>query len=358
MGGMLNKTYRTVWNRTTRTYVAVSEVTKRYRATGASVCRALVAASAGLLAVLTSSQAARADDCTPQTQSCLNLTQALISQVASSSAPAANDASMSPETEAAIDNASVFAGTPAAAGVAAAGRVMMLAAAATPAVTDYISVSPNVVQGTRTSASDSLNAMAIGPASAAMGIDALAVGGAAAAGSDGSTAVGSMAGALSNNSTVVGAGATVGVMSDNSIALGYQARSVGLNSASIGGFGTVAAVGGVAIGYQSFVIPTATNGVTIGSNTTATLGGGSTVNPDGTLTASSYNVDGTVVNSVVGGALTHLDGRMTQNSTDIAGLQTSIGNLNGTVANAVQYDSSAHNKVTLGGTAANPPKVS
>jgi autotransporter adhesin len=86
------------------------------------------------------------------------------------------------------------------------------------------------------------------------------------------------------------------------------------------------------------------------------LGGGATVNPDGTMTAPSYKVGGTVVSNV-GSALTNLDGRVTQNSTDIAGLQSSLVNLNGAVANAVQYDSSAHDKVTLGGTAANAPKV-
>ncbi len=53
----------------------------------------------------------------------------------------------------------MFAGTP----VVASQPVMMLAAAPTPAVTDYIAVSPNVVQGTQTSASTDMNAMAIGP---------------------------------------------------------------------------------------------------------------------------------------------------------------------------------------------------
>ncbi|HEY4295137.1 MAG TPA: YadA-like family protein, partial [Paraburkholderia sp.] len=92
------------------------------------------------------------------------------------------------------------------------------------------------------------------------------------------------------------------------------------------------------------------------ASTAVALGGGSTVNPDGTVTAPSYSVGGKVVNSV-GGAITDLDGRVTQNSTDIAGLQTTLGGLNGAVANAVQYDSPAHDKLTLGGTAANVPKV-
>jgi autotransporter adhesin len=86
------------------------------------------------------------------------------------------------------------------------------------------------------------------------------------------------------------------------------------------------------------------------------LGGGASVNADGSVTAPSYSVGGKVVNNV-GSAITNLDGRVTQNSSDIAGLQTTIGNLNGAVANAVQYDGSAHDMITLGGTAASAPKV-
>jgi autotransporter adhesin len=92
------------------------------------------------------------------------------------------------------------------------------------------------------------------------------------------------------------------------------------------------------------------------ASTAVALGGGSTVNADGSVTAPSYRVGGTVVNNV-GSAITNLDGRVTQNSSDIAGLQTTVGNLGGAVANAVQYDSSAHNRITLGGTAGNAPKV-
>lgn len=90
------------------------------------------------------------------------------------------------------------------------------------------------------------------------------------------------------------------------------------------------------------------------ASTAVALGGSSTVNADGTITAPSYSVGGTVVNSV-GGAISNLDGRVTQNTNDIANLQTTVGSISGTVANAVQYDSSAHNSVTLGGSSSAPP---
>ncbi len=61
------------------------------------------------------------------------------------------------------------------------------------------------------------------------------------------------------------------------------------------------------------------------------LGGGATVNPDGTITGPTYTVGGSPVNNV-GDALTNIDGRTTTNTTNIAGNTTAITNLtNGTV---------------------------
>ena len=379
---MLNKTYKTVWNRTTRTYVAASEVAKRRGATGASISRALVAASAGLLSVLTFAQAARADDCMSQTQGCSDVVQALAAQAGSTSTPPANDVETITGAAAAIDNASVFAGTPTIA--APPPPVVMLAEATPPPVTDYISVSTNVVQGTRTSASSDLNAMAIGPTAAAVGINALAVGGGSAAGSDGSTAVGSAAGALSVNGTVVGAGASVGALSDNSVAIGYNSRSSAVNTASIGAYASATSTGAVAIGYDSFVRQTATNAMAFGSNATATaagsvalgggsiaeranvvslgnstqsrqiayvaagtqatdavnvgqlaglaaaLGGGAAIDSNGAVVAPSYTVGGTTYNDV-GAALT-------------AAASEGVG----ASADTLRYDTAKHDIATLG----------
>jgi len=116
---------------------------------------------------------------------------------------------------------------------------------------------------------------------------------------------------------------------------------------------------GVAAGAVSSASSDAVNGSQLyaqAASTAVALGGGATVNADGSASAPSYSVGGTVVNNV-GNAITNLDGRVTQNSSDIAGLQTTVGNLGGAVANAVQYDSSAHDRITLGGAAANAPKV-
>ena len=64
------------------------------------------------------------------------------------------------------------------------------------------------------------------------------------------------------------------------------------------------------------------------------LGGGSVVNPDGTISAPSYSIGGTTVTNL-GDAITNIDGRTTTNTGDIADLQDSLAN--GTVG-LVTYD--------------------
>jgi autotransporter adhesin len=139
--------------------------------------------------------------------------------------------------------------------------------------------------------------------------------------------------------------------------------NVGANTAgsliNMAGLSGNRVVTGVASGAVSAASADAINGAQLfahASSTAVALGGGATVNPDGSVTAPAYSVGGTVVNNV-GGAITNLDGRVTQNTSDIAGLRSTVSSISGSVANAVQYDSSAHDRITLGGTAANGPQV-
>ncbi|MFP4901824.1 ESPR-type extended signal peptide-containing protein, partial [Paraburkholderia sp. BR14261] len=85
----------------------------------------------------------------------------------------------------------------------------------------------------------------------------------------------------------------------------------------------------------------------VASSTASALGGGSTVNPDGSISAPTYVVGGNTYNDV-GGAISNIDGRVTN-------IEQTVTNISGQVANAVQYDSSAHDKVTLGGTDSTTP---
>jgi len=108
---------------------------------------------------------------------------------------------------------------------------------------------------------------------------------------------------------------------------------------------------GVAAGAVGASSADAINGAQLYASTAsaaAALGGGASVRADGTLSAPSYTIGGATLNNV-GAALTNLDGRVAQNTTQITNLQQTITNIAGSVANAVQYDTSAHDKVTLGG---------
>jgi autotransporter adhesin len=108
--------------------------------------------------------------------------------------------------------------------------------------------------------------------------------------------------------------------------------------------------GAVASGSKEAVNGGQLHGVS--SSVADALGGGSTVNPDGTVSAPSYSVGGTTVHSV-GDAVTNIDGRVTQNMTEITKLQDQMGDVGTELSGAVQYDRNADgsvnfNSVTLG----------
>jgi len=95
------------------------------------------------------------------------------------------------------------------------------------------------------------------------------------------------------------------------------------------------------------------------------LGGGASVNPDGTIGAPTFNVGGKDVHTV-GDALTNLDDRTTANTGDIGDLRKQLGKTGlvdpdtGTSLTAVTYDvnpdgSANRGSVTLGGAGASTP---
>ncbi|MCD9085557.1 ESPR-type extended signal peptide-containing protein [Stenotrophomonas sp. SY1] len=61
------------------------------------------------------------------------------------------------------------------------------------------------------------------------------------------------------------------------------------------------------------------------------LGGGATVNADGSISAPSYSVGGKTV-STIGDAVANIDGRTTQNANDITELKAGMGDISGSVA--------------------------
>nr|WP_310632332.1 hypothetical protein [Paraburkholderia sp.] len=83
-------------------------------------------------------------------------------------------------------------------------------------------------------------------------------------------------------------------------------------------------------------------GYGLASSVADALGGGSSVDGEGKIKPPTYNIGGNTYNNV-GGALTNIDTR-------VSTLEGNVTQVMGQAANAVQYDSSAHDKVTLGGT--------
>ncbi|KWE59526.1 YadA family autotransporter adhesin [Burkholderia sp. MSMB2157WGS] len=104
---------------------------------------------------------------------------------------------------------------------------------------------------------------------------------------------------------------------------------------------------GVAAGEVSATSNEAVNGSQlhgVADSVASAIGGGSTVNPDGSITAPSFTVGdgngGTTIVHNVGDVVTNLDGRVTTNEGDIAKLADQIGS--GTVG-LVQQDATTRN---------------
>jgi autotransporter adhesin len=135
-----------------------------------------------------------------------------------------------------------------------------------------------------------------------------------------------------------------------------QALSIGANTnggtISFAGLQGARVLTGVANGVVSNASVDAINGSQLFNSSTSVavaLGGGAGVDANGGVTAPSYTVGGKQV-SDVGSAVSNLDGRVTQNTADIAGIKGDLADVSKTAANAVAYDSADHSKVTLGGT--------
>jgi autotransporter adhesin len=223
-------------------------------------------------------------------------------------------------------------------------------------VTSYIAVSQTVTPGLTTSASNDLNAMAVGPGAAATGIGALAVGAGSIAGSDASTAVGTGAAVASVNSTAIGYSASVGANSGNSLAIGYNSRAQALNSLAIGTEASATSAGSVAIGYRTFISQSATNSMALGL--------GSSVSAANAV-AIGYNAVADRANAVSVGSSTQQNqiinvaaGTANTDAVNLGQMNAAINAVaGGGSPNAVVYDTSAHTSVTLGN-ASTPVKVS
>ncbi|CAB3778773.1 YadA-like family protein [Pararobbsia alpina] len=235
--------------------------------------------------------------------------------------------------------------------------------------------------GTRAKASGS-STVALGKSALADGDQAIAVGVNAKAGDSGvsdTIAVGASAQATGNRATAIGSQAKA--TGSGSWAAGYLSIASGQSSAAIGASSEASGKQSIAIGTSSKA--TAENSVALGSGSkatrantvdigtrtltsihagtedgdainvkqlegvTAALGGSSTVDANGAIVAPSYLVGG-VTHSTVGGALTNLDTRVSDNTSDIEKINESLTSSSGSVL-GVSYDSAEKDVVTFGG---------
>ncbi|MBW9133283.1 hypothetical protein JNC05_29820, partial [Paraburkholderia ginsengiterrae] len=195
--------------------------------------------------------------------------------------------------------------------------------------------------------------------SSAAGTDSVAAGPAAVASASNAVALGNGASATTLNSVALGAGSIAS--STTLTTAGYNpgtstiaASTAAGGEVSVGSAGAERRITNVAAGLN------ATDAVNVsqlqsedakvnneGAATAAALGGGSTYNTTtGAITNPTYSVGGTTVNNV-GDAITNLDGRVTQNTTDITNL---TNNINSGTVGLVQQDAVTRNITVAQGT--------
>ncbi len=372
----MNKTYRSIWNETTGTWVAVQEDAA---ARGKRSSKAVIAGASGIVGVLNvigvMGGAALA-------------TSAHADTVADNSA--ARVVAVGTDSVASLDNAAVVYGT----GSYADSGLGLLPGVAVGSQADGMQgafavnlgqVAPVVGAAPVASGSGGVQMLAmnsaplLGASLASSGIDTgdlntsfktaawytqikgIANAAGSAAPTDAARVVGLGSIAMGSNTQSDGNGSmALGTQSyakaNDSVALGTGSVSTQANTVSVGSDGTATHVvynaDGVATTLQStantrrIVNMAAGQGDTDAVNVaqlkgiTDSLGGGATVNGDGSITPPSYTAGGTTFHNV-GDTLTNIDQRTTQNTTNITQLQ-------GLMADAVSYDGPSHDAVSLG----------
>jgi autotransporter adhesin len=146
---------------------------------------------------------------------------------------------------------------------------------------------------------------------------------------------------------------TVGIVTQDPVTGNISvAGDTGGSLVNVAGTSGARQITGVKNGGVSAASTDAVNGSQLyntAASTAAALGGGASVDANGAVTAPTYNV-GDIQAHDVGTALSNIDARTNQNSTDITNIKNEVTNVTQATKNAVTYDTDAHDKITLGGT--------
>ncbi|MGY4729116.1 ESPR-type extended signal peptide-containing protein [Burkholderia pyrrocinia] len=376
----MNKTYRNIWNATTRTWTAVAETANAH--SKGSARAALVAVAAVVAFSAPFGTAAAAEACTTADDSASTTDTAS----ACTPTPPAGAQSRSITPTAVVDDAYIKVLPATMGGTAATATGTAAVAIGNGAVANGTSVlafgSAATATGTGSMAFGRL-ATATGTTGAiAIGNDTLATGGvsATAIGND-ATASGTSVMAIGSSATATGTGAVAlgrlaSATAGTSTALGSQASTQAGGSVALGNLASVStgATNSVAIGSNAGVAANVTNAMALGTNALATrsdtisvgsptvqrqivnmaagtqatdavnvsqlspvvnaLGGNAAIDPTtGAVTGPTYTLSNGGTQTTVGGALGALDGALTTANGNIARNASDIANLGGDVTN-------------------------
>ncbi len=345
----MNRAYQSVWNETTRTWVAVAENAKgKRKAKGNVKAMAIAVAALGAasqahpysaggtgntaandngvganVAIGTGAYAANTSNMFLTTNDGRNLQEFNIAIGSSASAAGAGSMAIGQYTLVSGQNAGVvgFGATASGAFGTVVGALGTAAGAASSAL------------GYRTVASGDFSS-AMGSHSEASGYGSVAIG-------SSTTSAGGSSIAIGNKSTSGGNG---------SVALGTNAVATNVNDVALGTLTTTAAVAntpGATIGGKNYSFA--------GTNAQSTVSVGSAGRERTITNVAAGQLTASSTDAVNGSELFATNQQVTQNTTDISHLQGNVTNINGQLADAVMYDTSAHDSVTLGGAGATTP---
>ncbi|MFL9917917.1 YadA-like family protein [Paraburkholderia fungorum] len=136
----------------------------------------------------------------------------------------------------------------------------------------------------------------------------------------------SLADSQASGTDAVAIGGNANASAANSVALGSNSVADRQNTVSVGAPGAERQITNVAAGTEGTDAVNLTQLKNAAGSAASALGGGSSVQADGTVTMPSYMIGGSTFNNV-GAALTNLDGRVAQNADSITTINNTLNNV-------------------------------
>ncbi len=366
----MNKSYRVVWNASTSTWCAASEIARGRSKSSRSVKSKIAAATAIVVASMGSAYADEVDAADPTLDDQVRLTDSKPADPAALKRGAPDTRAVVSDNSAYVkinakgdgtDNASAMGENSLAIGSSASTRPSATGLGGAVAVgTAATAAGNNVALGAKASALGDEGAIALGAGANASGKASIALGNEAQAAGWGAYALGRKAKANAESALAIGdssmatrqgtmaIGSQAAAAAENAIAIGQSAAARGADSLALGSYSEADRDQTVSVGTAGFerqIINVgrgtqATDAVNVAQlkGVTEALGGNATVGADGNIKKPAYTI-GSKTYDNVGDAL------------------LAASTSGGGAENAVEYDSGAKNSVTLGGTGAAAVKL-